>query len=189
MFDKYARVLSRIPRWVLVPRIHQQYVDGHSYFVALYTAELIEEFGKHWPAELKYSALLAALVHDMPEVRTGDFPGPVKREIVDHTRAKRLDARVLFDMGYDAMGSIENDTERARVMAFIKVADLLDEIFYLESERALGNKSLDAVYHSVENRLLTAMRAAGLPDDLHVEATSEAANTDDYQVFPYKAFT
>ena len=186
MFDKYARVLSRIPRWVLVPRIHQQYVDGHSYFVALYTAELIEEFGKHWPAELKYSALLAALVHDMPEVRTGDFPGPVKREIVDHTRAKRLDARVLFDMGYESMMNANID---GKVAAFIKVADILDEIFYLESERALGNKGLDAVYQQTEERLLAATRAAGLPDDLHVEATCEAADTADYQVFPYKALT
>jgi 5'-deoxynucleotidase YfbR-like HD superfamily hydrolase len=151
VFSRYSRMLGRIPRWTIFPTNRQQYVAEHSYFVSLYVAEIIEMFTPHWTPTEKYNALRAALVHDIAEARTSDIPGPVKREIKDDAKLSALESRVIESMGFEGWGP------REEVKKIIKIADLIDELFYMRAERVSGNLLAADMYDLIEDRLEKAV--------------------------------
>ena len=156
MFNKYSRNLAAIPRYVLLHRIKTQSVAEHSYYVSLYVAELIERYRPDWDAKKKYEAVRGALVHDIAEARLSDFPGPVKRAVVDARSLDKAEAAIRADMGYE--WKEDADAKKLR-----KVADLIDELHYLTQEAALGNGTVHNIRNGVKSRLMRAWDVAGLP--------------------------
>ena len=140
MFDRELRDLTFVQRWGILRRSRAQNVPEHSYYVALYaieTARFIE-----WEGDMA-RMMHHALAHDIPEVWTGDVPGPSKRQIVDR--------QLLFAFEEDRMRCIlpthagaygETDPEIKAIVAF---ADVLEAVLYLADEFNMGNRSVGEV--------------------------------------------
>ena len=183
MFNQYARVLASIPRWAVVPVIRRQHVAEHSYYVSLYTAELLGlSIFDHWHEERKFATLKYALIHDVEESRMSDIPGPVKRMIKDPAKLEATEAKVRGGMGYcDRYGfgwSIDPEAKKV-----IKAADLTDEFFYLHMEASLGSRIVARLIEQVEFRLKAALDALpgitpGAAHDLFILVSEEAASLD-----------
>lgn len=75
--------LSHVRRWQTHPVAKDQSVAEHSYRVCIIALMIYEAMpissGNKWPFEARL--MRWALVHDGPEVKTGDLPNPAKRII------------------------------------------------------------------------------------------------------------
>lgn len=158
MFEREYREMSFVPRWTIVRTIKPQNIAEHTFYVTLYAgqiADLIE-----WKGD-RAALLDAALRHDLEETYMSDIPGPSKRKVVhdidqyhEMTHTYNLDQ---FGDDFYKRGVV-SDSECAAINSIIKVADLLDECFFLATEMQLGNKSLNNV---MENSRLRLHRAIG----------------------------
>ena len=158
MFNHHLRVMSFVPRWQIAPRFRTQNVAEHSYFVVLYTRQLCELLG--WGVEKTLLAIQCAMEHDMPEARTGDMPGPVKRAVTDPTRLARYELDQMRIMG------IEPTDYGDEIEAVVKVADLIDEMFHVATEVAMGNSLLVRQVEVTTERFEQACIRAQVPMDV-----------------------
>lgn len=80
-FEEVMR-LSSIKRWGIVEMSRPQSVAEHSYNVAMIAAYIVDKLPSDMkPASLREIVVNWSLVHDLPELVTGDIPTPVKEEI------------------------------------------------------------------------------------------------------------
>lgn len=137
MFNIYTRMASFVPRWSVAPIAKPQNIAEHSYFVALYTMELLPFTDLDERQQM--AALRWALIHDLPEVRTGDFPGPVKRRVVDPENLAHYEVNIYKHLGFE---SILNLTYETLVLQLVKVADMIDEVMFIAYQVGMGNSLL-----------------------------------------------
>lgn len=162
MFTHIIRVLATVPRWGIVPTNRQQSVAEHSYYVSLYVAEMLGMSAfNHWDSDRKFAALRAALIHDAPEALMSDIPGPVKRRIRDEDAYHQFELELMGRLNYTDRHGYQWHTDEG-IDALIKVADLIDEYFYLRMERLMGNGILERIIPEVQQRLHNAL--AGCKD-------------------------
>lgn len=140
---------SVVGRWSTTPAINRQTIADHSFYVVLYTIHLCDHLRVHGGERIM--ALEWAAIHDMPETVTSDIPGPVKREVTSDERLEKVEAQIFNELGY---GDPEPSDMAKRI---VKAANLIDEVYYLHSERLLGNRYLDLVYSNSWSRLLKAL--------------------------------
>ena len=164
--NKEYRMLSFVERWSIAPRHHHQSVAEHSFFVALYSSQLCDML--NISAEDRFIVLDCALRHDAREVWSSDIPGPAKRSLIDLQRAAIYYQH--FDKGMDLLYrqsmrhrnrcvlSIVNGEVLGSyaVVDIIKVADLIDEVFFLAIETQLGNQMVVGLYDKEWERLKQA---------------------------------
>jgi 5'-deoxynucleotidase YfbR-like HD superfamily hydrolase len=158
MFEYLKRTLAHVPRWQLAPRIRTQSVAEHSYFVALYTEEIcvLLAMSQSQTAEcVRY-----ALYHDIAEATTGDIPGPVKKAIVDPDKFAAYEK-----LAEQKAGLCDADDWGTEVKAIVKIADLIDEVFYLKSEEMLGNRTLKHALETSMYRFHNAVQLAPMSYD------------------------
>lgn len=158
-FEREYREMSFVPRWSIARTLKPQSVAEHSYYVSLYASQIALMI--RWPGD-KGVLLDYALRHDLEEVFMSDIPGPVKRSIRDESKmetfaAGELDRRFGYD--YRMSGVIIPLDVQSQVKAIVKVADLLDEVFYLASEQQMGNKAVSNVLENSYERLRKAWHA------------------------------
>ena len=142
--NREYRMLSFVERWAIAPRLHRQTVAEHSFFVALYASEICLLLGM---GPLAHSQVLHyALRHDAFEAWTSDIPGPAKRSLVGLGAQDDYHDKFARTMGEEYLGAIElgNATlvypsGKCRVRDIIKIADIIDSLFFLEQEKLLGN--------------------------------------------------
>lgn len=156
MFNHHLRLLAFVPRWQIAPRFRTQNVAEHSFFVGLYTSELLKHKW-HWSAEQKLQAMECALMHDIAEARTGDMPGPVKRAVTDPAKLSAYETEQLEIMG------IDHPVCDAEVLDLVKVADLIDEAFHVAMEISMGNGLIVRQMQITMDRFHAAVRRAKLP--------------------------
>lgn len=176
MFNHLFRTLSHVPRWPTLPVIRRQDVAQHSYYVTLYTAEIIGAVFPHWPAERQVAAIQYALVHDAPEARTGDQPGPVKRTIGNPEKAAAFEELVMHEMGRS------NWVCPPEAKAVVKAADCIDETFFVAGEIAMGSGMMQNIWPEVTNRMKSACDMAGLPDEIPGHVIAECRKLMDYRL-------
>lgn len=159
---KQYRMLSFVERWGIAPRHHHQSVTDHSYFVTLYCSQLcrlLDLTGHDTLRVLNY-----ALRHDAFEVFISDLPGPAKRSIVDPQKLSRYHGKFadgMDDAYREAMDEADEpiyvadrkSTTRVRIRDVVKVADLMDEVFFLAMEMNLGNNLVRGLYQKELSRL------------------------------------
>jgi 5'-deoxynucleotidase len=123
------RGLSHTWRFNYHPRIRQESVAEHSYWVALIVSYLMISKGKLGEAAA-YAA--AALFHDAEEAVTGDLPSPVKRG-----RAwKDVEEAALDEIVGDGAMVINRSAESHK---FIKMADTVSALLVADEEVKMGN--------------------------------------------------
>lgn len=121
-FEQVMR-LSNLKRWGIVEMFREQSVAEHSYNVAMISAYIVDQL----PNEVKSTHLREAvvnwsLVHDLPELITGDIPTPIKELIKTSLDGAEED---LFPQ---LMNYKKSHSKLA--MAVCKAADLMDAIQY-----------------------------------------------------------
>jgi 5'-deoxynucleotidase YfbR-like HD superfamily hydrolase len=149
-------MLSFVPRWSIAPKLTQQSVAEHCFYVALYASQLCDYLGI--PDDATNLIVCWALRHDAPEVWTGDPPGPAKQHFIDP---------VLLSAYVDRFASTVDDFDEYRgtvteqTARIIKIADLIDEVMYLRYELALGNTLVRDIYNLSLDRLRAKLGELG----------------------------
>lgn len=158
MFEREYRELSFVPRWAIVRTLRHQSVAEHSYYVTLYAGQVADII--KWKGN-RAALLDYALRHDLEEGYLSDIPGPSKRKIVMKDRYHTISEQGNIDLyGEDYKnhsGVFNHSNDLPEIKAIIKVADLLDECFFLATEMQLGNKSLGRVMANSRIRLFEAV--------------------------------
>ena len=145
MFERELRQLSFVPRWVITRDIRTQSVAEHSFYVAVYAEQIAGWLGHTGPIGqlLKY-----ALWHDVDECVTGDIPGPAKRNMVPLSREKNH-TWLFGEMCKRFPGGEWKYTPTRQEKDIVKLADLLDALFFKATEIQLGNRNAEYNYKEV----------------------------------------
>lgn len=169
LFSQHLRMLAFVPRWQIAPRFRTQNVAEHNFFVALYTMQLLE-YVPRWDSATQQCAIECALMHDIPEARTGDMPGPVKRAVVDPDKLAEFEHEQMQVMGLEKVEYPDH------IVRLVKVADLIDELFHVVVEISMGNSLMVPQEQITRDRLTAAIRRAGLPWSLEVMIDDQIAD-------------
>lgn len=161
-------MLSFVERWAICPRHHHQTVAEHHYFVTLYASQLCHMLSIKTADRIL--VLDYALRHDARDVWESDVPGPAKRSLFDGIKAAAYEAKFASGMDdlYRLSMSVSHDPVHSAggaeyfINDIIKVADLIDEVFFLAYERNLGNELVKGLYQREMHRLdQAAVRLGG----------------------------
>jgi len=141
-----------VHRWQIVKTQRQQSVAEHSFQVALITSKLCDKFGVAEAVRCK--AVWHALVHDLPEVLTGDLSTPLKRMLGPGAMSKLKDfenSLLVADRPVDLGDSLEAQT----IQEIVKVADLIEAVAFLN----LNNTTTHG--KDIEARIKTEVKRRG----------------------------
>lgn len=166
MFPYRERILAHVPRWAVVPHVRRQSVAEHSFYVALYTDKLCKML--EWDDLNTSIAVSYALRHDMYEVFSGDIPSPAKRILTSDDTVNAFNTHFA-----EKMPSDYGDVVTSKVHEVVKLADKLDEFFWLCTETSLGNRSVAALLMAVLADINDRVKKLGLPEILIEELAIE----------------
>lgn len=144
MFELDIRNMDVVTRWSTIRTLHRQDLAQHSYYVAVYADQIARFINVRIPAAVnELDTMRYALWHDVPETSSGDAPGPYKRLTQDHAKADALDARIM-EAKFDDLAWMK---PLDREMAVVKLAEALDETFYMAIEQRSGNDHIGLVHN------------------------------------------
>lgn len=144
--------LSYTKRYSNVPRLHDESVAEHGFFVAAIVLDLHSKYkfdiGK---------AMIIAIAHDMTEIELNDCPWIIKKEYPEIAEAYKIcEAKVAEKLPkLVAWGANEFDRDDKSIEAkIVHLADAIQCLQYSKVEVELGNKGymLD-VYEGSANRI------------------------------------
>ena len=122
-----------VKRWHTITNAKEQTVAAHSWGVAVIVMEL-------WP-DSRTHRIYASLLHDVPEQLIGDVPAPTKWA---HPRlAKELG--VAEESFWDIVKVKFPELTSEEVLK-LKIADMLELLWYCIEEERLGNKNFKEVF-------------------------------------------
>lgn len=125
---------GHIKRWSIV-RVHRdQTIAEHMYQVAVFAEMFAREIIPEYNDEMRGRLLHHALLHDIPEVMSGDLPTPVKRRIDSFGNIGEID-KMLDDSYWGLRDSGKKPKELPSIyQSIIKLADLTEALLFLEIE-------------------------------------------------------
>jgi 5'-deoxynucleotidase YfbR-like HD superfamily hydrolase len=148
---RLARGLDNIPRFSNQPRIKDETVAAHSYYVALMVFMITTELEELGCAVDVGKCIQMALLHDLPETVTGDIIYPVKKhdsenmgildkleeqmmaEAIPDTLPRCLKKLLIPEKDYPGKWSVE--------IGLVKFCDMCELVFYAMAERRMGNQN------------------------------------------------
>lgn len=159
LLEEYS--LSYLARYNNRPRIKDESVATHSFFVSLHCVKLIEKIeslGYSLSCEERYKILSSAILHDVGETITSDVPYDVKqmnasvRDVLETIEQEYLSMK--FGNSFCVQTADENDKDLNLVKAILKVADTLSVLQFCLNEMRLGNASEDVkgIYEDAKRR-------------------------------------
>lgn len=163
-----------VKRWQIVDTVKIQSLAEHTYGVIVIAMELC---GRMHPGnrQMFNAVVVAATLHDLPEVMSGDIPTPVKKSLGIYEAVERMEAAMLFcGRGY---GHAADD-----VVAIVKVADLIESLWFLDNYGNQFNRHTSSVRNKLYARLQPHEVGAALYAELMDYKPSEI---DD--IFPGKS--
>ena len=114
--------LSSIKRWGIIEMSRSQSVAEHSYNVAMISIEILSNMGMR-DSNLLSDAMYWSLVHDLPELVTGDMPTPIKPFIDFYDMEQSL---------FPKYKEAEEDIEEPLVKKVVKAADFVEALQFAE---------------------------------------------------------
>jgi putative hydrolase of HD superfamily len=131
--------LAHIKRYSVIPRIHEESIAEHSFFVAAIVMKLYDEY------EFRVGhATCMAILHDWTESYTDDITVLTKRKYPEIAKVvERVESKVakkeLSPMAYELWKEYkEGETVESKI---VKYADTLQVIQYAQGEVNLGNSA------------------------------------------------
>lgn len=149
--------LSYIIRYAGVPKIKDESVAEHSFFVASFVIKLHEYYYFNLGV-----ALQMAITHDWGEAFVGDVSYTLKssnKQLCDAVDKAEDSAmfRNFSEEVYEVWLKFNNqDCVEAKI---VLLADILQVVQYTEHEVKLGNTSMSAIVNSAETRLHNMLEA------------------------------
>lgn len=146
--ESSSRMAGEVERWHVWPTLRRQTVASHSWNVLRIYFEI-------WgPPEPDVFTWL--LVHDSPEITTGDVPFGGKGYMTREQRSALADlehdvARRQYPTREGEVFSAHNLTEELRCRA--KICDLIDMLEFARVEQAMGNTLADGIASRISHAL------------------------------------
>jgi 5'-deoxynucleotidase YfbR-like HD superfamily hydrolase len=144
MIDQYDRLLgfrraALVKRWHTWPVLREQTLAAHSHGVAMLVWQVYPEASA--------GLLMAALVHDLAEVSTGDVPAHVKWANPEMTAMlEAMEQKWLEKQALDFKLSTVEQT-------ILKFCDSFELLMFALEEFNMGNQNMREVIHNVVGRL------------------------------------
>lgn len=136
--------LSFIVRYNTHPRVKDENVATHSYYVTLFTKLICDRLKVS--SSVKLEALELALVHDISEYVTNDITYDAKQampEIRDLlVQYEKQFVKLQFPEIYDIM--FNSDERSQLIQTIVKVADIMSVNQYCRNEVMLGNEAFQS---------------------------------------------
>jgi len=152
-----VRRLAHVKRWAIVPKIKEQSVAEHSYFVALYTLKICKLLEKS--PKFCLSAVQYAMEHDAGEAFTGDIPSPLKKRAPD---IEKVENNARDWMGMNSPIMADEVSEIGDVKNIVNLADKLDALLWLMCESSLGSTALSHIQSEIEQKTRDAAEDLGI---------------------------
>lgn len=142
--------LSNIVRYNTRSRLKDESVAEHSYYVAYYVMVLCDFLRVSQDTRVK--ALEYAIIHDIPEIGTGDIPYDVKKE------SPQLKELLVGLEGAYIANKFPSLTHRFHSLVqeksdahdILHLADMMSVVRYTKEEESLGNNSISDVRKDAE---------------------------------------
>lgn len=155
LFEIPSRTES-VQRWQGVEMLgKRKNISEHSFQVALYSLILYKEIGGGFYGVIKSDLLHEALVHDIPEIITGDIPVSCKQRMPEMKEIlNKLEEAILAE----DLKALEINSSHQNTKFIVKVADYLCVRQELDRELQLGNFSqpivkakevVEKIYHHI----------------------------------------
>lgn len=170
---KYTAMLFRmkyIERWGLMRNARRETLSEHSADVAIVAGVLAAVANSEFAAGVSPERVMAAgVLHDCPEIITGDLPTPVKYDNAgieeEYKKVERSASdRLLSMLPPDQRVQIEPLAQSAalsdRERRIVKAADILCALIKCREELRFGNSEFRSAARSTEARAA----ALGLPE-------------------------
>lgn len=138
--------LKTLIRYNNTPRIMNESVAEHMYFVAMIVYRLYDDYDFDL-----YIALRMSLFHDIPEVHLSDMPNNTKEMFPEIAAAVKKSQKSASDMIDSAMTPLVEDYENqsTKEAKIVKMADILSILQYTGQEKNLGNEYMRKIYNRV----------------------------------------
>lgn len=125
---------ANVTRWHSVNCYRYPSIAEHSYLVTMYSRELLARIMPNATSQQKLDLLEFSMVHDLPEVLTGDMATPIKRKLES-----------LYPEGQSPLDKIEEDLcpdykimkdkiKGSPLARIAKLADILEAIKFIDVE-------------------------------------------------------
>jgi 5'-deoxynucleotidase YfbR-like HD superfamily hydrolase len=115
--------LSNIKRWGIVEMARSQSVAEHSYNVAMISLAIASEIEVPWAEVSRSEILYWALLHDVPEVVTGDIPTSLKGYLDVESMERELCPKYK---------SFEDSIKGTLAKTVVKAADYIEALQFAE---------------------------------------------------------
>lgn len=131
--------LKSIFRYNNRQKLKTESVAEHSYFVAAISMQLCKKY--KLSSEIMKNCLIRSLLHDMPEIVTGDIPYDSKVMFALHEKFNTFE-QSYFELNFAEFSTLmsKNDDISALV---VDVADALSVVQFADNEIRLGNSTDD----------------------------------------------
>ena len=138
--------LKTLIRYNNTPRIENESIAEHMYFVILIVYKLYDEYRFDL-----HIAMRMALFHDIPEIYLSDMPNNTKTLFPEIAVAVRNNQRAASNMLDSTMTPFIEDYENQKTIEakVVKLADLLSILQYTGQEAKLGNQYMKHIYNQV----------------------------------------
>lgn len=171
-------LLRNLVRYQVAPRVSQETVAEHSFFVAAYTLKLHDYFD----FDLE-KALRIAILHDFAEVFISDVPHPIKMKFPELTKQLEIAEHgvnaeyISEEFAQELEGFNEASTPEGCIVV---LSDILSVITYSKYEMELGNSQYmkDVLKRSLVriNNMLEKCSKFLRPDKNITEVINEITN-------------
>ena len=145
--------LQFITRYSNIPRVRDENVAQHSFYVASLCLEIME--GLDSTKFNKAKVLTMAITHDWAEADIDDIAHNVKRDFPSIKKALKVAERKAMSKypGYIQDSFQEYDESNTIEAHIVQLADTLQCVQYLESEVKLGNRYMEPMLEESRNYL------------------------------------
>jgi len=167
MFDREHRTLAYVPRWAIIRVNRRQSVAEHSFYVAMYAFEIAKFIG----FKGSYENLLSwALTHDMEEIVKGDPPSSYHQITKTETSKEWVRTKMAERSSSTSAYAFTRDPGGLRVVAIVKLADIVESLLYLGDEENSGNgrnvcNVQSYLWEKLNEQWKEFMTATGVDDD------------------------
>lgn len=152
--------LSHIVRYSTVPRVTDETVAEHSYFVAVYTDLLCRYAEENGICIKREKAISMALYHDMEESMSSDLPYNVKRsskklrdefEKINQACMKQMLLPLPEELkqGMYSLWELSHFGKDDLEGHIVEFADRLSTVVYCAQEVILGNKAMIPIFNLI----------------------------------------
>lgn len=144
LIDMDILKMSALNRYNNRDRITQENIAEHSFYVGFTVMKLCELFSVDNDTKLK--SLQMSILHDIPEIETGDISYPIKQKSPAlKTALEELELEFMketYPQFYELFDefTFANDSD---AVLLVKVADAISVLQYAQREINLGNKTED----------------------------------------------